>query len=80
MPHSIRKVIAQAAFAGAGLAMAVGVVLVASPAFAQTKFPNTQMKLVVPFGPGGVADTSSRLVMEKMGEKLGQRIIIENVP
>ncbi len=61
------------------LALAAGLVLTA-PGLAQTKFPNAPMKLVVPFGPGGVADTSSRLVMEKMGEKLGQRIIIENVP
>jgi tripartite-type tricarboxylate transporter receptor subunit TctC len=35
---------------------------------------------VIAFGPGGVADTTSRLVAEKLGEKLGQRVVVENNP
>lgn len=38
------------------------------------------MKLVIPLAAGGVGDTTARLVAEKVGEKLGQRIIIENIP
>ena len=38
------------------------------------------MRLILPFGPGGVADVTARIVTEKLGEKLGQRFIIENMP
>ena len=38
------------------------------------------MRLILPFGAGGVADVTARLVTEKLGEKLGQRFIIENMP
>ncbi len=71
--------ITRLALACAGFMTGASCVAIA-PAFAQAKFPSTTLKLVVPFGPGGVADSSSRLVMEKVGEKLGQRVIIENVP
>ncbi len=66
--------------AKACLAIAAGAILTAIPAQAQTKNPSGPLKLVVPFAAGGVADASSRLVMEKMGERLGQRVVIENVP
>lgn len=69
-PFSIRATAVAALIAG----------LAAAPALAQTKYPSSPMKLVIPFAAGGVADTSARLVMEKMGEKLGQRVVIENVP
>lgn len=51
----------------------------AVPAAAQ-KYPDRPVKIVLPFGPGGVADVTSRLVAEKLGEKLGQRFVIENMP
>ena len=61
-----------------GTALSLGC---ASPfAAAQTTFPSQPLKLVVPLGPGGVGDTTARLVAEKMGEILGQRIIVENLP
>jgi tripartite-type tricarboxylate transporter receptor subunit TctC len=34
----------------------------------------------VPFGPGGVADVTARLVAEALGQKLGQNFVIENNP
>jgi tripartite-type tricarboxylate transporter receptor subunit TctC len=49
------------------------------PAAAQ-KYPDRPVRIVLPFGPGGVADVTSRLVAEKLGEKLGQRFVIENMP
>lgn len=51
-----------------------------NPAIAQPAFPSQPLKLVLPLGAGGVGDTTARLVAEKMGEKLGQRIIVENIP
>ena len=38
------------------------------------------MRFILPFGAGGVADVTSRLVAEKLGEKLGQRFVVENMP
>jgi len=63
-------------------AVAAGFALLTSlvvPAAAQ-KYPERPVKIILPFGPGGVADVTSRLVAEKLGEKLGQRFVIENMP
>src|SRR5829696_4174836 len=42
-------------------------------------YPNRPVRLILPFGAGGVADVTARLVTEKLGEKLGQRFVIENM-
>ena len=38
------------------------------------------MRIVLPFAAGGVADTTARIVAEKLGDKLGQRFYVENQP
>jgi tripartite-type tricarboxylate transporter receptor subunit TctC len=38
------------------------------------------IRLVVPFGPGGVADVTARTVAQKMSESMGQSIIVDNKP
>jgi tripartite-type tricarboxylate transporter receptor subunit TctC len=35
---------------------------------------------VLPFGAGGVADVTSRIMAEKLSNKLGQRVVVENMP
>jgi tripartite-type tricarboxylate transporter receptor subunit TctC len=55
-----------------------GVVLSASAA--GQAFPTKPIRLVVPFGPGGVADITARTVAPKLSEGLGQQIVIENKP
>jgi len=47
---------------------------------AQAKWPEKPVKIILPFGAGGVADVSSRIMAEKLTEKLGQRVVIENMP
>jgi tripartite-type tricarboxylate transporter receptor subunit TctC len=49
-------------------------------AFSQAAYPNKPIKIVVPFGAGGVADLTARTVAQKLGENLGQSIVIENKP
>ena len=64
---------ARLACAAALLALSV------SSATAQT-YPARQITLVVPFAPGGPADFLGRLIGQKMGEDLGQQVVIDNRP
>lgn len=48
------------------------------PALAQDAYPSKPITMVVPFPPGGVADTVGRPVAEAMGRALGQPMIVEN--
>ena len=53
-----------------GLLFAGLVAITAVPSAAET-YPSRPIRLVVPFGAGGVADISSRIVAEKLGDQLG---------
>jgi tripartite-type tricarboxylate transporter receptor subunit TctC len=48
-------------------------------ASAQT-FPSKPVRIIVPFGAGGVADLTARTVGQKLSESLGQPVVIENKP
>ena len=52
-------------------------VLLAGPAAAQS-YPSKPVLLVVPNPPGGVVDTSARLLSEPLAKLLGQAVVIEN--
>jgi tripartite-type tricarboxylate transporter receptor subunit TctC len=52
--------------------------LFAAPALA--KYPDKPVRIVVPFGAGGVADITARIIAEKLGDRLGQRFYVENQP
>jgi len=51
----------------------------ALPAFAQ-QFPTKPVRWIVPFPPGGAADISSRVIGQKLTERWGQQVIIDNRP
>lgn len=48
------------------------------PASAQS-FPERTITLVVPFAAGGSTDVVARVIAQKMGDELGQQIVVENV-
>ena len=50
---------------------------IAPPAAAQD-YPNQTVKLIVPFTAGGGVDVAARIIAPKLGEELGQSVIIEN--
>jgi tripartite-type tricarboxylate transporter receptor subunit TctC len=56
-------------------------VVIAAPqlSVAQT-WPAKPLRLVVPFPPGGLIDTMARLIHTKLGQELGQAVVIDNKP
>jgi tripartite-type tricarboxylate transporter receptor subunit TctC len=58
----------------AGLALSAGLVL------AQEAYPNKEVRLVVPFAPGGATDTLGRILAERLGAVWKQSVIVDNRP
>lgn len=51
-----------------------------STAAAPSTFPNKPVRLVIPFGPGGVTDLIARTIQPKLSERFGQPVVIDNRP
>jgi tripartite-type tricarboxylate transporter receptor subunit TctC len=49
-------------------------------AFAQVRYPDRAVRIIVPTSPGGIIDFTTRVVSPKLGELMGQTIVIENRP
>jgi tripartite-type tricarboxylate transporter receptor subunit TctC len=68
-----------------GLALAALTVIAMAVAWppvsdAQVKYPERPVRIIVPAAVGGIPDVTTRLVGERLGSKLGQRFVVENVP
>jgi tripartite-type tricarboxylate transporter receptor subunit TctC len=62
---------------------AIAAMLMTTFAFAaqaQADYPDRPIRIILPFGPGGVADVSTRLVAAKLSERVGQNFFIDNRP
>ena len=67
-----RRKVAVVACAAALLACAC------APALAQAKYPAKPVKFIVPFAPGGGTDAMARLVAQKLNEKHGYTVVVDN--
>ncbi|MBI3041911.1 MAG: tripartite tricarboxylate transporter substrate binding protein [Betaproteobacteria bacterium] len=63
----------------ARIALYAVIIMLAGPAYPQT-WPAKPVRIVVPFAPGGTADTLGRIVAAKLTESLGQNFVVENRP
>lgn len=43
-------------------------------------YPTKPIRLVIPFAPGGITDTTARAVTDRLGARLGQQVVIESRP
>jgi tripartite-type tricarboxylate transporter receptor subunit TctC len=78
--HELAKLTMSRRQATLALAAAAATGIGAGPVRAQAKYPTRPVRVILPFGAGGVADVSARLVFQALGNKLGQNFVIENNP
>lgn len=62
------------------VAVAVALFGCLRPAAAQAPFPTRPVNMIVTYPPGGGADAMARLIAPKMGEALGQTVVVDNRP
>jgi putative tricarboxylic transport membrane protein len=67
-------------FSTALAAVAVAVAIDPPRTRGQQNYPTRPVRFVLPFAAAGVADITARLAAEKLGDKLGQRFVVENQP
>jgi len=59
---------------------AIALLLFALPAYAQDKFPQRPIQLIVPFAPGTATDVIGRLIADRLAKNVGQPIVVVNRP
>ncbi len=58
-------------------ALVAGTVIAAKPGFAADDYPSRPIRVINPFPPGSASDTVSRVVLDQVGQRLGQPMVIE---
>jgi tripartite-type tricarboxylate transporter receptor subunit TctC len=76
MPHPITR---RASLARA-TALALSGIYLPNSAIAQAGYPNRAIKFVVPYAAGGLPDTVARIFAQRLGERLGQSVVVDNKP
>ena len=81
--HLPRRALLRGACAAAVLLLAQAMPGLTTSAQAQgsaAAYPNRPIKFIVPYSPGGLGDSLARLVGQGLSERLGQAVVIENMP
>ena len=60
--------------------LAIGLLAALSATASAQGYPNKQVRVIIPFPPGGTLDTVGRLLAQKLGEQTGQVFVVENRP
>ena len=60
--------------------MAAGLLLAPFSVLAQGAYPNKPIKFVVPYSAGGLPDTVARVFAQRLGDRLGQSVVVDNKP
>ena len=60
--------------------LAVALAFATHSTSARAEFPERPIRIVVPFGPGGLADITMRHLGQKLTERTGEQVVIENRP
>lgn len=60
--------------------LTAGMLVLPTLAGAQGAYPNRPIKFVVPYAPGGLPDTVARIFAQRLGDKLGQSVVVDNRP
>jgi tripartite-type tricarboxylate transporter receptor subunit TctC len=71
---------ARRTFLLAALGTATLGLMAAGTAIGQAAYPNKPIKFIVPYAAGGLPDTVGRIVAQRLGDRLGQSVIVENRP
>ena len=73
----VPQAVVAVAFALRAVALAIPVAL---PAHAAQTYPERPIRFLVPQSPGGASDTVARVVAQRLTERLGQQLVVDNRP